>query len=62
MTDREALQRVMQILGPSVPDVDYTDKYNAMGLIADVEEALSVLRAAGITFHKRPPRSTHARD
>jgi hypothetical protein len=55
-------QRVMQILGPDVPDVDYTVASNRAGLIEDVREALRLLRAAGIEFRFVPRQSRNARD
>lgn len=51
---RAALQRVMQVLGPSVPDdVDYTQPDNAAGLMAEQSSALAILRELGITFKPR---------
>lgn len=49
--DRKTMQQIMQVLGPKVPEgVDYTKPENAMGLIAEHEEALKLLRAAGIEY------------
>jgi hypothetical protein len=54
---KAALQRIMQVLGPDVPsNVDYTDLWNASGLVAEQMEALAVLRDAGIKYVPRKPR------
>jgi hypothetical protein len=53
-----ALQRIMQVLGPSVPppdEVDYSIPSNVSGLIAEVESALEILQKAGIEW--RTPQS-----
>jgi hypothetical protein len=49
-----ALQQIMQTLGPRVPgNVDYTVKWNAAGLVAEQDEALRILREAGIEYKPR---------
>lgn len=55
------LQHIMQVLGPDIPlGVDYTLKENMAGVMAEVEEALRSLRAAGITFRRRHPSRNEA--
>jgi hypothetical protein len=53
-----ALQRIMQVLGPSVPppdEVDYSIPSNVSGLIAEVESALEILQKAGIEWRTPQP-------
>lgn len=52
---RRTLQRVMQILGPDVPqDINWSDLNNVKGLIEDHRAVLNYLRTAGIEW--RPPK------
>jgi hypothetical protein len=53
--DREAMQRIMQVLGPEgVPDgVDYGLASNLAGLKYEVDETLRILRARGIEYKSR---------
>lgn len=52
--DRKALQRIMRVLGPDVPkNVDYTQPENAAGLVSEQQEALRILREAGIEYQPR---------
>lgn len=48
-----ALQNIMQVLGPNVPDMDYRVTENAMGLVAEMKMALQLLREAGIEYKIR---------
>jgi hypothetical protein len=43
---RGSLQKVLRVLGPELPDVDYSDAGNRAGLLDEVAEALQLLRAA----------------
>jgi hypothetical protein len=50
---RHTLQRIMWVLGPSVPkDVDYTQQNNLAGLITELETALTILENAGIEYRR----------
>lgn len=48
--DRAALQQVMQVLGPQVPSVDYTNPGNLAGLTYEADEALRIVKARGISY------------
>jgi hypothetical protein len=46
-TDREVLQRIMQLLGPDVPPG------TEPGLAFKIEEALTIMKAQGIVWRSR---------